>query len=86
MFFRLELGYVYTKEGEMISVSSINLPLWQHGENGTPPTDYAFSFIAGILNLNQIATKKYKFIHKMKSKVGSKNFFILQVGRSTLLR
>ncbi|KAL7641049.1 UNVERIFIED_CONTAM: hypothetical protein RMT77_008186 [Armadillidium vulgare] len=43
---RLELGYVFTPSGEKLAVSSVNLPLWQHGEGGIPPTDYAFSFNA----------------------------------------
>ncbi|KAB7505170.1 hypothetical protein Anas_01790 [Armadillidium nasatum] len=43
---RLELGYVFTPSGEKLTVSSVNLPLWQHGEGGIPPTDYAFSFNA----------------------------------------
>lgn len=43
---QLELGYVYV-DGKVVSVSSVDLSLWQHGENGHPPTDYAFCFVAG---------------------------------------
>ncbi|CAL4064911.1 unnamed protein product [Meganyctiphanes norvegica] len=43
---KLELGYV-CKNGEVIPVSHVNLELWQHGEGGIPPSDYAFSFVAG---------------------------------------
>lgn len=40
------MGYIY-EDGKMMPVSRVNLPLWQHGENGHPPSDYAFSFVAG---------------------------------------
>ncbi|KAK7073873.1 hypothetical protein SK128_024757 [Halocaridina rubra] len=43
---QLELGYIY-ENGKLKPVSSVTLPLWQHGENGHPPAEYAFSFIAG---------------------------------------
>lgn len=43
---QLEMGYIY-EDGKMLPVSRVNLPLWQHGENGHPPSDYAFSFVAG---------------------------------------
>ena len=40
------MGYI-CEGGKLTAVSSVNLPLWQHGENGHPPSDYAFSFVAG---------------------------------------
>lgn len=40
------MGYIY-ENGKMLAVSRVNLPLWQHGENGYPPSDYAFFFVAG---------------------------------------
>ncbi|XP_068238001.1 uncharacterized protein [Palaemon carinicauda] len=43
---QLELGYICA-EGKIMAVSSVDFPLWQHGENGHPPSEYAFSFIAG---------------------------------------
>lgn len=43
---RLEMGYIY-HEGQMEPVTEVDLILWQHGENGHPPTDYAFTFTAG---------------------------------------
>ncbi|KAK3863648.1 hypothetical protein Pcinc_030611 [Petrolisthes cinctipes] len=43
---RLEMGYIY-REGQMEPVTGVDLTLWQHGENGHPPNDYAFSFTAG---------------------------------------
>ncbi|CAG0902649.1 unnamed protein product [Darwinula stevensoni] len=43
----LEVGYVYARGGELVPVDSVDLPLWQHGEGGMPPKDYAFSFCAG---------------------------------------
>lgn len=44
--YRLEMGYIY-HEGQMEPVTGVDLILWQHGENGHPPTDYAFTFTAG---------------------------------------
>lgn len=43
---QLELGYI-CKKGKVIPASFVDLPIWQHGENGHPPAEYAFSFIAG---------------------------------------
>lgn len=43
---QLELGYVCAG-GKILPVSEVNFPLWQHGENGHPPSEYAFSFVAG---------------------------------------
>jgi hypothetical protein len=42
----LELGYMYEKDGTMHPVEAIDLPLWNQGENGTPPTDYGYTFRA----------------------------------------
>lgn len=46
LLYRLEMGYIY-HEGQMEPVTGVDLILWQHGENGHPPTDYAFTFTAG---------------------------------------
>ncbi|XP_049783379.1 uncharacterized protein LOC126184833 [Schistocerca cancellata] len=46
-FSRLEIGYVYQESGEPIPLNGCNLKLYQHGEGGTPPTHYGFSFEAG---------------------------------------
>ncbi|KAK8406860.1 hypothetical protein O3P69_007428 [Scylla paramamosain] len=43
---QLEMGYI-SEGGKVTPVSSVNLSLWQHGENGYPPSDYSFSFVAG---------------------------------------
>ena len=43
----MELGYVYTPEGECLPVQEIDLPLWAHGEGGNDPKDYGFRFKAG---------------------------------------
>ncbi|XP_037778459.1 uncharacterized protein LOC119575111 [Penaeus monodon] len=43
---QLELGYV-SDGRQVFPVTSVDLPLWQHGEGGHPPTDYAFAFTAG---------------------------------------
>ncbi|KAF4525128.1 hypothetical protein B566_EDAN005070 [Ephemera danica] len=46
-FHRLELGYVYTPDGQLHPLQSCDLKLYEHGENGTPPLDYGFNFRAG---------------------------------------
>ncbi|XP_045128767.1 uncharacterized protein LOC123514740 [Portunus trituberculatus] len=43
---QLEMGYI-SDGGQVTPISSVNLLLWQHGENGYPPSDYSFSFVAG---------------------------------------
>ena len=45
-FSSLELGYVCTPEGQCLPVQEVDLPLWQHGENGQDPKDFAFRFKA----------------------------------------
>lgn len=42
----LELGYIYEKDGSLHPVEWLDLPLWNHGENGTLPSDYGFTFKA----------------------------------------
>lgn len=44
---RLELGYVYSPDGQLFPVEKVDLNLWNIGEKGTPPTDYYFTFEAG---------------------------------------
>ncbi|KAK3866638.1 hypothetical protein Pcinc_027840 [Petrolisthes cinctipes] len=44
---RLELGHWWPRYGCGTGVTSVNLHLLHHGEGGTPPTDYAFTFTAG---------------------------------------
>jgi len=43
----LELGYVYSPDGQLFPVEKVDLNLWNIGEKGTPPTDYYFTFEAG---------------------------------------
>ncbi|XP_066995909.2 uncharacterized protein [Anabrus simplex] len=43
----LQAGYVYTPEGELHPLEWCDMKLYQHGENGTPPTDQGFQFKAG---------------------------------------
>ena len=45
-FSSLELGYVCTPEGQCLPVQEVDLPLWQHGEDGQDPKDFAFRFKA----------------------------------------
>ena len=44
----MELGYIYLPDGRLFPVDECGFNLWNIGENGTPPTDYFFSFRAGI--------------------------------------
>lgn len=44
---RLEAGYVYTSTGDLYPLEWCDFELYEHGENGTPPTDHSFSFKAG---------------------------------------
>ncbi|RZB94432.1 uncharacterized protein BDFB_004454, partial [Asbolus verrucosus] len=47
-FHSLTIGYVYSAEDKKIyAVKSCDLQLYQHGEDGNPPKDYAFTFEAG---------------------------------------
>ncbi len=46
-FSSLELGYVYTPQGQCLPVEEVDLPLWQHGESGADPKDFGFRFKAG---------------------------------------
>ena len=43
-FSSLELGYVCTPNGRCLPVQEVDLPLWQHGEGGQDPKDFAFRF------------------------------------------
>lgn len=43
---RITVGFI-TKAGKNIPIESCDLQLYQHGEMGTPPRDYAFQFRAG---------------------------------------
>lgn len=47
---RLEAGYVYTPNGEVYALEWCDFELYEHGENGRPPTDHSFSFKAGTGN------------------------------------
>nr|XP_027233425.1 uncharacterized protein LOC113824838 [Penaeus vannamei] len=44
---RLVLGHWWTRVGEGAPVTCVDLQLHEHGEGGTPPKDYAFTFTAG---------------------------------------
>ena len=44
-FSSLELGYVCTPNGRCLPVQEVDLPLWQHGEGGQDPKDFAFRFV-----------------------------------------
>lgn len=53
----MEIGYYYDPEGNVTPITGHTFKLHEHGEGGNPPTDYAFSFTAGIAS--------YKFILKI---------------------
>lgn len=42
----LEMGYVVLPDKSIHCIDSCDLVLYQHGENGTPGSNYAFSFSA----------------------------------------
>ncbi|CAB3361605.1 Hypothetical predicted protein [Cloeon dipterum] len=46
-FSQIELGYLYKPNGHVVPLQRCDLQLYQHGEDGTPPLDYAFNFWAG---------------------------------------
>jgi hypothetical protein len=50
---RLELGYVYLADGRLFPVDEVGLNIWDIGENGSPPTDYHFTFKAGDFYTNK---------------------------------
>lgn len=41
------MGYLYTPDGELHGMERCDLQLYRHGEGGTPPIDYSFTFRAG---------------------------------------
>ena len=43
----MDLGYLYTPEGECQPIQKVDLDLWRHGEGGQDPHDYGFKFKAG---------------------------------------
>ncbi|XP_033207567.1 uncharacterized protein LOC117167072 [Belonocnema kinseyi] len=49
---RLEAGCVYEPDGSLHAVEKCDLELYQHGEHGTPPRDYAFTIEAGNKTYN----------------------------------
>lgn len=45
---RLTVGYIYSSvKNKIYPLEECDMELYQHGEFGTPPKDYAFSFKAG---------------------------------------
>ena len=59
-FSSLELGYVYTPQGQCLPVQEVDLPLWRHGEGGNHPTDFGFKFKAGdIWHDIQVINQRY---------------------------
>ena len=47
LYYRLEAGYVCEPDGSVHALKQCDLKLYQHGEHGTPPKDYAFTFETG---------------------------------------
>ncbi|XP_044271324.1 uncharacterized protein LOC123015587 isoform X2 [Tribolium madens] len=73
-FSRLTIGYVYSaKEDKIHPVRSCDLELYQHGEGGDPPEDYAFSFEAGkkryLMQVNVLHSPHFYISKDWESKV-----------------
>lgn len=47
--FRLPFGFVTSyKDKKNYAISRVDMELYQYGESGQPPKDYAFTFWAGM--------------------------------------
>ncbi|KDQ88522.1 hypothetical protein L798_06649 [Zootermopsis nevadensis] len=60
---RLEVGYVYTPSGEVYALEWCDFELYEHGEDGRPPTDYSFSFKAGPTIYTVQVNVEYAAVH-----------------------
>jgi hypothetical protein len=59
-FAHLELGYVYKPDGTVVPMQKCDLKLYEHGEDGTPPLDYAFNFWAGKNQYTKLLIPKFR--------------------------
>ncbi|XP_032520520.2 uncharacterized protein LOC116772433 [Danaus plexippus] len=60
---RMEVGYVVLPSGETLSVEWVEMQLYQHGEGGAAPKDYAFRIKAGdVVYIVQVLVE-YESIH-----------------------
>ncbi|XP_024937100.1 uncharacterized protein LOC107264026 isoform X2 [Cephus cinctus] len=59
----LKIGYVYKPDGTLYPLEWCDLQLYQHGENGSPPRDHAFSFKAGGTVYRVQVDVEYESIH-----------------------
>uniref|UniRef100_A0A1B6DMW9 Uncharacterized protein n=1 Tax=Clastoptera arizonana TaxID=38151 RepID=A0A1B6DMW9_9HEMI len=59
----LEVGFVCTSKGEIYPVEWCDLKLYQHGENGVPPTDHGFIFKAGPKVYEVQVNVEHKAVH-----------------------
>ncbi|XP_013188592.1 uncharacterized protein LOC106133418 [Amyelois transitella] len=59
----LELGVVTLSDGTLLPVKWVDLQLWQHGEGGQPPRDYAFRLAAGDQVYTVQVLVEYESVH-----------------------
>ncbi|CAB3220387.1 unnamed protein product [Arctia plantaginis] len=62
-----EAGWISLPNGEAHPIKSVDLKLYQHGENGTAPRDYAFTFLAGDQEYHVQVLVEYESIHYVSS-------------------
>ncbi|KAH9636746.1 hypothetical protein HF086_005069 [Spodoptera exigua] len=63
----LELGQIALPNGEVLPIKWVDLKLYQHGESGTAPRDYAFTFAAGDEEYTVQVLVEYESIHYVSS-------------------
>lgn len=68
--FRLTLGHVYTKKDNILRpIKFCDFQIYQHGENGVPPVDYAFTFKTGKFKnsfIQMLTSNRIKYINIQK--------------------
>ncbi|XP_075979115.1 uncharacterized protein LOC142978520 [Anticarsia gemmatalis] len=62
-----EVGQIALPNGEVLAVKSVDMKLYQHGENGIAPRDYAFTFVAGDQEYHVQVLVEYESIHYVSS-------------------
>lgn len=70
----LEMGYVVLPDKSIHSIDSCDLLLYQHGENGIPPQNLAFSFTAGGQTYVVSVEVEYESVHYKGNDVEAKMF------------
>ncbi|XP_063535367.1 uncharacterized protein LOC134745304 [Cydia strobilella] len=62
-----EVGVVALPDGRVLPTKAVHLQLWQHGEGGTPPKDYGFSFRAGDQHYHVQVQVEHEAVHYVSS-------------------